>query len=49
MVHKALEAAAELEKEGIDVEIVDPRTLVPLDEETIVESVKKNRSSYCST
>ncbi|ASS90092.1 MAG: alpha-ketoacid dehydrogenase subunit beta [Bacillaceae bacterium] len=41
MVHKALEAAKELEKEGIDVEIVDPRTLVPLDEETIVESVKK--------
>lgn len=41
MVHKALEAAVELEKEGIDVEIVDPRTLVPLDEETIIESVKK--------
>jgi pyruvate dehydrogenase E1 component beta subunit len=41
MVHKALEAAAELEKEGIDVEVVDPRTLVPLDEETIIESVKK--------
>lgn len=41
MVYKALEAAKELEKEGIDVEIVDPRTLVPLDEETIVESVKK--------
>jgi pyruvate dehydrogenase E1 component beta subunit len=41
MVHKALEAAVELEKEGIDVEIIDPRTLVPLDEETIVESVKK--------
>jgi acetoin:2,6-dichlorophenolindophenol oxidoreductase subunit beta len=41
MVHKALEAAAELEKEGIDVEIIDPRTLVPLDEETIIESVKK--------
>jgi acetoin:2,6-dichlorophenolindophenol oxidoreductase subunit beta len=41
MVHKALEAAAELEKDGIDVEIVDPRTLVPLDEETIIESVKK--------
>jgi pyruvate/2-oxoglutarate/acetoin dehydrogenase E1 component len=41
MVHKALEAALELEKEGIDVEIVDPRTLVPLDEETIIESVKK--------
>ncbi|WP_221568391.1 alpha-ketoacid dehydrogenase subunit beta [Alkalihalobacillus sp. TS-13] len=41
MVKKALEAAAELEKEGIDVEVVDPRTLVPLDEETIIESVKK--------
>ncbi|WP_309091417.1 alpha-ketoacid dehydrogenase subunit beta [Domibacillus sp.] len=41
MVHKALEAAAELEKEGISVEVVDPRTIVPLDEETIIESVKK--------
>ncbi|WP_169056661.1 alpha-ketoacid dehydrogenase subunit beta [Bacillus pumilus] len=41
MVHKALEAAKELEADGIDVEIIDPRTLVPLDEETIIESVKK--------
>ncbi|MCI2253741.1 alpha-ketoacid dehydrogenase subunit beta [Domibacillus sp. PGB-M46] len=41
MVHKALEAAAELEKEGISVEVIDPRTIVPLDEETIIESVKK--------
>lgn len=41
MVHKALEAAKELEAEGIDVEIIDPRTLVPLDEATIIESVKK--------
>ncbi len=41
MVHKSLEAAAELEKEGISVEVVDPRTLVPLDEETIINSVKK--------
>ncbi|WP_027415368.1 alpha-ketoacid dehydrogenase subunit beta [Aneurinibacillus terranovensis] len=41
MVHKALEAAVELDKEGISVEIVDPRTLVPLDEETIIASVKK--------
>lgn len=41
MVLKALNAADELEKEGISVEIVDPRTLVPLDEETIVNSVKK--------
>lgn len=41
MVHKALEAAKELDKEGISVEVVDPRTLVPLDEETIVKSVSK--------
>lgn len=41
MVHKAMAAAEVLEKEGIDVEIVDPRTLVPLDKKTIVESVKK--------
>ena len=48
MVHKALEAAKELEAEGIDVEIIDPRTLVPLDEETIIESVKKQANvSLC--
>jgi len=41
MVHKALEAAEELSKEGISVEVVDPRTLQPLDNETIIESVKK--------
>jgi acetoin:2,6-dichlorophenolindophenol oxidoreductase subunit beta len=41
MVHKALQAAVELEKEGISVEIIDPRTIVPLDEETIINSVKK--------
>lgn len=41
MVHRALEAAEELEKEGISVEVIDPRTLVPLDEETIVQSVSK--------
>ncbi|WP_270180035.1 alpha-ketoacid dehydrogenase subunit beta [Alkalihalobacillus sp. CinArs1] len=41
MVHRALEAAEKLVKEGIEVEVIDPRTLVPLDEETIVESVKK--------
>ncbi len=37
----ALEAAEELEREGISVEVVDPRTLFPLDVETIVASVKK--------
>lgn len=41
MVHKALEAAKILAEEGIDVEVVDPRTLVPLDMETIINSVKK--------
>jgi pyruvate dehydrogenase E1 component beta subunit len=38
---KALEAADILAKEGISAEVIDPRTLVPLDIETIVESVKK--------
>jgi pyruvate/2-oxoglutarate/acetoin dehydrogenase E1 component len=41
VVHKALAAAEELAKDGIDVEVVDLRTLVPLDEETMLESVKK--------
>jgi len=41
MVFKSLEAAAELEKEGISCEIIDPRTLVPLDEEALIRSVKK--------
>ncbi len=40
-VGKAMEAADKLEKEGISVEVIDPRTLVPLDIDTIVESVKK--------
>ncbi len=41
MVHQALEAAAALEAQGISAEIVDPRTLSPLDEETILSSVAK--------
>jgi pyruvate dehydrogenase E1 component subunit beta len=41
MVHVALEAARELEKEGIEVEVVDPRTIRPFDIETVVNSVKK--------
>src|SRR6266478_7401470 len=41
MVHAAREAADMLEKEGISVEIVDLRTLAPLDEPTILESVRK--------
>lgn len=41
MVHKALAVAERLAQEGIDVEIIDPRTLVPLDSETIINSVIK--------
>jgi pyruvate dehydrogenase E1 component beta subunit len=41
MVHEALAAADKLAERGIEAEVVDPRTLVPLDIETIVESVKK--------
>jgi pyruvate dehydrogenase E1 component beta subunit len=41
MVGKAITAAQQLADEGIELEVIDPRTLVPLDLETIVESVKK--------
>jgi len=41
MVYEALWAAQELEKEGISVEIIDLRTLVPLDKQTILNSVAK--------
>ena len=40
-VDRALQAADELAKEGISCEVIDPRTIVPLDMDTIVESVKK--------
>ena len=41
MLHRSLEAAAELEKEGISVEVVDPRTLRPMDKGMILDSVRK--------
>jgi len=41
LVHESLKAADEAEKEGISVEVVDPRTLLPLDEEALIASVKK--------
>jgi pyruvate dehydrogenase E1 component beta subunit len=41
LVHESLAAAEEAEKEGVSVEVVDPRTLQPLDEEALVGSVKK--------
>lgn len=43
MVHKSLAAAEKLEKEGISVEVIDPRSLKPLDMKTILESVKKTK------
>lgn len=41
MVHRALEAAEQLAEAGISIEVVDPRTLVPLDRDTILGSVEK--------
>jgi 2-oxoisovalerate dehydrogenase E1 component len=41
MVHRALAVAEELAKEGISVELIDPRTIAPLDVETVLESVAK--------
>ncbi len=41
MVHLSLEVAEEMEEEGISIEIIDPRTLMPLDREHIKTSVKK--------
>ena len=41
MMHTSLEAAADLAKEGIEAEVIDLRTLLPLDEDTILNSIKK--------
>jgi pyruvate/2-oxoglutarate/acetoin dehydrogenase E1 component len=41
LVHESLAAAKEAEEEGISVEVVDPRTLLPLDEGALIDSVKK--------
>jgi pyruvate/2-oxoglutarate/acetoin dehydrogenase E1 component len=41
MVHESMDAAEELAREGISLEVIDPRTLVPLDTRTILGSVKK--------
>ena len=48
MVQKALEAGITLEDDGFDIEVVDPRTLSPLDADTICESVRKTgRAVVC--
>jgi pyruvate dehydrogenase E1 component beta subunit len=41
LVHRSVEAAKQAEEEGISVEIIDPRTLQPLDEDALVTSVQK--------
>ena len=47
MVHRSLEAAAALAKEGVEVEIVDLRTLSPLDIDTVLDSVTKTGRLVC--
>ncbi len=47
MMHRSLEAAEELAKEGIDCEVIDLLTLRPLDTETIINSVKKTSRAVC--
>ena len=41
MAHESMKAVPELEKEGIDVELIDPRTVKPIDQDLILKSVKK--------
>jgi len=43
MVHEALAAADELAKDGVSVEVIDPRTLVPMDKQAIRKSVARTR------
>ncbi|MFD1987370.1 alpha-ketoacid dehydrogenase subunit beta [Mesorhizobium newzealandense] len=47
MVHKSLDAAAVLEAEGIDIEVVDLRTIRPMDKQTVIDSVKKTSRLMC--
>jgi pyruvate dehydrogenase E1 component beta subunit len=47
MVHRSLEAAATLAKSGVEVEIVDLRTLSPLDMDTVLDSVTKTGRLVC--
>ncbi|MFC5586905.1 alpha-ketoacid dehydrogenase subunit beta [Nitratireductor kimnyeongensis] len=47
MVHKALDAAKQLAEEGIDVEVIDLRTIRPMDRQTIIESVCKTSRLMC--
>jgi pyruvate/2-oxoglutarate/acetoin dehydrogenase E1 component len=49
MVHHALAAAEELAGEGIDVEVIDPRTLYPLDKKTLFDSIQKTHKVVVAT
>lgn len=48
ILRRVMQAAEELTEEGISVEVVDPRTLVPLDKDIIINSVKKQEKSFWS-
>jgi len=43
MMYRAMEAAVILEREGIELEVIDPRSLLPFDYETVIESLKKTK------
>ena len=47
MVHKAMDAAEALQAEGIDVEVIDLRTIRPIDRDTVIASVKKTTRLLC--
>lgn len=49
MVHEALAAAADLEQEGVSVEVIDLRTIRPYDAETVLESVRKTGRAVVAT
>ena len=49
MVQKSLEAATTLAAEGIEIEVIDPRTISPLDIDTIIESVRKTNRALVVT
>lgn len=47
MVHKALDAAAKLAEDGIDAEVIDLRTIRPMDRDTVLASVRKTGRLIC--
>jgi pyruvate dehydrogenase E1 component beta subunit len=47
MVHRAMDAAAELAKKGVECEVIDLRTLSPIDTDTVIESVEKTGRLIC--